>query len=393
MDADLGDAQDRLRTFMTSFSPVDGRGPTNNLRPTTSPCSCSPRRGSSPRRASSPCVSARGSLGSRLNDADRRRGLVAEAREAPLRSQLSDQPKVTSSATLAADALQREHRRRDLQRQKEREKMASSFAEKKMALRMKREATAKAQAAAKQKASVDAMTRARNAAVAEKERTSKQRAAEDADSRARMQRVLEAEEAERNRANAEDYIKRMRDAWKASRAPTDHYAEWREHGESSEEEEEEEEEETEDHEGGLDPTDEERCVAVARAARIAERDGVVQRILALSSNTLHEALGINPGASDAQVEKTVRLMLRLLHPDFSINRESVVEHSSLSLLLASCIIAHKGPHPTIQHLESHLRHTQCQSRVQESSSASKPRTSGSMGCGARGSETILCMCK
>ena len=239
-----------------------------------------------------------------------------------MRNQLSDQPRVISAATLTADALQREHRKRDQQRAKEREKMASSFAEKKMALRMKREAAVKAQAAAKQKANAEAMTRARNAAVAEKQRTSKQRAAEDADSRARMRRVLESEEAERNRANAEEYIKRMRDAWKASRAPKDHYAEWRNpDGIGSEEE--DDDDENEDEEADLvDLTDEEARQAEARAARIAERDGVVQRILALSSNTLHDALGLPPGVSDAHVERSVRKMLRLLHPDFSINRES-----------------------------------------------------------------------
>lgn len=304
----------------------------------SSPRSCSPRAFGPPRtyRFASPrSLSARGSSprfdtsSSHATPVDRRRGLVAEAREAPLRNTVTNQPKEVLPATIAAAALEREHRKRDKEREKEREKMASSFAEKKMALRMKREGAAKAAETEKRRANDEAMTRARNAAVAERQRNLKQRAVEEADSRARMQRVLDVEEAERNRANAEDYIKRMRDQWQASRRPTDPFAQWR--GESGADASDASEEEAivnicdaDDDEQGEEghfeePTEEEMQIAKMRLERVAERDGAAQRILAMSSKTLHDALGLPASASDAEVDSSVRKLLRLLHPDYSIN--------------------------------------------------------------------------
>ena len=50
-----------------------------------------------------------------------------------------------------------------------------------------------------------------------------------------------------------------------------------------------------------------------------ERDAAARRILAHSSATLMDALGLDESASDAEVDGAVRRTLRLLHPDFSIN--------------------------------------------------------------------------
>ena len=58
-----------------------------------------------------------------------------------------------------------------------------------------------------------------------------------------------------------------------------------------------------------------------RRDKTAERDRAVKRILARSSKTLREALGLRPQAADAQVTACVRKQMRLLHPDYSINLE------------------------------------------------------------------------
>jgi len=44
-----------------------------------------------------------------------------------------------------------------------------------------------------------------------------------------------------------------------------------------------------------------------------------RRILAYSSKTLTDALGLPHDATDTEVDSTVRKVLRLLHPDYSIN--------------------------------------------------------------------------
>ena len=59
---------------------------------------------------------------------------------------------------------------------------------------------------------------------------------------------------------------------------------------------------------------------VERSAKAAERDAAIKLILARGSRTLHAALGVGDGAvSDAEVKKRALKLLRLLHPDFSIN--------------------------------------------------------------------------
>jgi hypothetical protein len=56
-----------------------------------------------------------------------------------------------------------------------------------------------------------------------------------------------------------------------------------------------------------------------REDKSAERDRAVKRILARSSKTLREELGMRPRAADAEVTACVRKQMRLLHPDYSIN--------------------------------------------------------------------------
>ena len=55
--------------------------------------------------------------------------------------------------------------------------------------------------------------------------------------------------------------------------------------------------------------------------RMAERDAAVKRILAKQPRcrSLRQAVGLNLAASDAEVNKKVLKLLRLLHPDFSLN--------------------------------------------------------------------------
>ena len=60
--------------------------------------------------------------------------------------------------------------------------------------------------------------------------------------------------------------------------------------------------------------------AELRRARIRERDVAAKRVLAHSSKTLMDALGLEDDASDADVASTIRKLLRLLHPDYPINR-------------------------------------------------------------------------
>ena len=225
--------------------------------------------------------------------------------------------------------MEKEHKARAAQREKEREKTAAKMVDKKMALRMKREKAAKEREAAQRKATAAAVTLAREQSVAALASEKKQRANEDAVARARMQRVLEAEEAEKKRADAEEHIKRMRDAWRAARKPTDPYAEWREGGANAEDSEEEDDDEDDVEidltdaacavEAAEAMTPEEQLQAELRASRTAERDQAASRVLALSSTTLHEALGLGARASDAQIDRAVRKLLRLLHPDYSIN--------------------------------------------------------------------------
>ena len=296
---------------------------------------------------------------------DRRRGLMGAAVDAPLRAQAgSTHPSPQLAAKAAADKLEAEHRKRALLREQEALKMAQRHADKKEQFRLKREKQVKLREAAERKLKDDAASKARRKAMkaAEAERQSKM--AHDVDARARMQRVLDAEEHDRMRSDPEARLRALKHAWKAARKarkamqrPTDHYAEWRNMDDEDGEEELEEEEELDGSEdtasededdeelerdlraatervasgGGMADlseegemmTEEARILAEVRAAKYAERDLAVQKIIAQNPKddpkTLREALGLTPGASDAEVERSLRKMLRLLHPDYSLN--------------------------------------------------------------------------
>ena len=56
-----------------------------------------------------------------------------------------------------------------------------------------------------------------------------------------------------------------------------------------------------------------------REAKVAERDAAVRLILARGSRTLRVAVGMEEGASETEARRRALKLLRLLHPDFSIN--------------------------------------------------------------------------
>ena len=59
----------------------------------------------------------------------------------------------------------------------------------------------------------------------------------------------------------------------------------------------------------------------SRAAKAAERDMAVTRILAARPRDLKGALRLGVLATEAEVGKRVKTLLRLLHPDFGINQQ------------------------------------------------------------------------
>jgi len=256
--------------------------------------------------------------------------------DAPWRHQLKDTPAAPSAAKLAADALEAEHRRRAEHRKHQGEETAERQAKARFAAKLKRDKEAKEREAARQKASAAAAAKARKKAELAQEAERQRRAADDADSRARMQKSLAAEEAERNFdpkvpmeayfKDAEEAARRMRDRWrraKAAATPSDPFAEWRgtteEEGEDEGEEREGEEDEDEDEAMVAGMSDEELAQVEARRVKMRERDAAARRILAHSSKTLMDALGLPESATDAEVDSTARKLLRLLHPDYAIN--------------------------------------------------------------------------
>ena len=244
----------------------------------------------------------------------------------PWRNQIKDEVPGPSPAKVAADALAADHRRRAQVREQENEKRACKQAKARFAARLKRERETKEREAARRKASAAAQAKTKRQAEAAAEAERLKRAEEDVDLRARMQKRLEVEEAERRGGlNAEEAAKRMRDRWQQARSQaweaTDPFAKWR--GTTVEgddglavEDDDADEEELED---GNDLTDEERQLAAARRAKARERDIAARRVLAHSSKTLMDALGLEQAASDAEVSSAMRKILRLLHPDYSIN--------------------------------------------------------------------------
>lgn len=248
--------------------------------------------------------------------------------EVPLRWQVKDAPTAPSSAKLAADALEAEHRRRAAIRREEAEKTAAKQAQARLEARLRREKEAKAREEARKKASAGAAAKVKKAAEAAAEVEQQKRAADDAALRAHMQKRLDAEERERTKdVNVEEEAaKRMREAerrWREQqkRMPADPYAEWRGAKGARRAEEDDDDDEGEE-ELPEDATEEERLQLAARKAKAKERDVAARRILAHSSKTLMDALGLPETASDVEVDRTMRKVLRLLHPDYSINLAS-----------------------------------------------------------------------
>lgn len=252
---------------------------------------------------------------------DRVRGLVGTAVDAPLRQSLlvsSSSAMRTPSPVKRAKDEQASVARQRAMKMKQRDadaavsKGKALFAEKmRRAKEAKRHAEeARAEQARCAKAKLEAEDEARQ------QRASAE-AAWDARLRAELKKCLDAEEE----ANAEAAARRMRDQWRKRPPPTwrltksDPYGEWR----GSVDTEEEEEEGVNEAELA-ELSDEE---AAARRAKARERDQAAERVLAHSSELLTQALGLAETASDSEVARAVRATLRLLHPDYAINRDLV----------------------------------------------------------------------
>lgn len=184
------------------------------------------------------------------------------------------------------------------------------------AARMKQKTLINEQLAKKKRASELAFEKARVVAAASLLSSRNQHLEAEAEANAQMRRKM-LRDKELYEAAAAAAAKRMRERWRAD-APRhqqlDPYAEWR--GGLEDVWEEGEEDEDVDEAGA---SDEEREQAQARRAKAKERDDAARRILAYSSKTLTEALGLEVDATDAEVDSCVRRLLRLLHPDYSIN--------------------------------------------------------------------------
>ena len=245
--------------------------------------------------------------------------------DVPWRNLVKVEPAAPCAATLAADKLAAEHKKRAQLRERENEKQREKQARSHFETRLKREKQREKREAARKRASVAAEAKAKTTAEKAEEEERRKWAADDAELRVRMQRRLDAEEAERK--SSEAAARRMKDRWQSSRqqaaeqpAPTDPYAEWRGttvEGDDGALDEDEEAEGEEVEDDGL--SEEEHALAASRSAKARERDVAARRILAHSSRSLMDALGLAESATDAEMSSAVRKVLRLLHPDFSIN--------------------------------------------------------------------------
>lgn len=245
--------------------------------------------------------------------------------DVPWRNLVKVEPAAPCAATLAADKLAAEHKKRAQLRERENEKKAALRERSHFEKQLKREKQREKREAARKRASVAAEAKAKTTAEKAEDEERRKWAADDAELRVRMQRRLDAEEAERN--SSEAAARRMKDRWQSSRqqaaeqpAPTDPYAEWRGttvEGDDGALDEDEEAEDEEVEDDGL--SEEEHALAASRSAKARERDVAARRILAHSSRSLMDALGLAATATDSEIESTVRRLLRLLHPDYSIN--------------------------------------------------------------------------
>ena len=313
--------------FAGSTRSARGSSPSARLASPRSAGAASPRKALTPRFANPRGGSPRPQS---AREIDRIRGVLGTPVDVPWRNLVKVEPAVPCAATLTADKLLAEHKARAQLREQENEKKATTQARAHFETRLKREKQREKREAARKRASVAAEAKAKTTAEKAEEEERRKWAADDAELRVRMQRRLDAEEAERN--SSEAAARRMKDRWQSSRqqaaeqraaeqrAPTDPFAEWRGttvegDGGALDEDEEAEDEEVEDDR----LSEEERALAAARSAKGRERDVAARRILAHSSRSLMDALGLAATATDSEIESTVRRLLRLLHPDYSIN--------------------------------------------------------------------------
>lgn len=273
---------------------------------------------------------------------DRLRGLMGSPVQAPLRTKhqfgtidFSSFLSPPSAAKHTKDKLE-DARRIAFMKQKDRDEESKVKREKALfQAKLKRDKQAKELEAARKRASDAALARAKSEAAADaRNQRAKLDAAWDAASRAYMRERQQQEEFCDAAAG-----KRMRDKWNRewkapppppprnqshTRRPNDPFASWRGSVDSAKGrggwEDEDEDEEVVDVSAGVEVTEEERQQAAARKLKAKERDEAAKRILAHSSKTLMDALGLRLDASDGEVDKCVRHILRLLHPDYAINR-------------------------------------------------------------------------
>ena len=283
----------------------------------------SARRANSPRKPLTPKFgtprpdSPRSAAG--MREMDRVRGMMGAAVEAPLRCQCAAPPAAAQNpAKLAADALAAAHKKKAAARLQSAEELKAKQAKANFAAKMRRDKESKERELARKKVSAAANAKAKREAEVAQETERRKRTADEVEMRERMRKVLE----EQGAAAA----KRMRDRWqqqqqphseRARRAP-DPYAEWRGSKEAPADTDDDDDDE-EDIVDLSDMSDAEVEQARARKAKERERDAAARRILAHSSKTLMQALGLADEATDGDVAKAVRRALMLLHPDCSIN--------------------------------------------------------------------------
>ena len=326
-----------------SASPRKPAVPTPTQLPDVPPLPGGRAASPSPRKPAVPTFNrpdSAGTTSSRPNsarDMDRIRGVQGTPVEVPWRNLMRDLPESgPSPAKRAADALAAEQKRVARQRQEALVKMEAKREKDAFAARIKREKEARERTSARKKASELASERARTESAQAAQAARAKYIAEEAEARKRLQKVLdeESEGTPRGARMSDEEVKaaakRMRDRWRAAAPPPpeprDPYAEWRTgtskkkrvHTRGNEEDDDSEDLDDDD-DPGQGATEEEIQLAMARKAKAKERDLAAKRVLSIRSKTLTDALGLAGNATDAEVESTVRKLLRLLHPDYSIN--------------------------------------------------------------------------
>jgi hypothetical protein len=275
-------------------------------------------RADSPRRQSSP----------RSQERDRVRGVNGMgASEARAFTSFGTHAPSAAQRSAAAAAYERQQREMKDQADSEAERIRREKA--RFAEKIKRATDAKRKADVAQKQREAAKTKAAKEAEEQRQQRASDAAAGEASGRAEWRRRSDAAaESEARRDAAAEAARRMRNRWKPPprppprRKPADPYREWRGTVDGGDEEA-PGWDSADDDDAAVDVSEaneEEAAQAAARRAKAMERDEAAQRILAFGSKTLMQALGLPAQATDAEVARCVRNVLRLLHPDYAINR-------------------------------------------------------------------------